>query len=133
MIPRVLPSVKQRVHDQVAEQVKQLSESAKGKPFLIVALGMRWLANVEETGDKAKVSLNLKNRPIELAMERNGDQWKIVGLKDDQMTRQILDNLSRDLPVTVPQTNSGAKGNKKGASRGQQFQIPSITMPNENR
>ena len=133
MIPRVLPSVKQRVHDQVAEQVKQLSENAKGKPFILVALGVFWVANVQETGDKAKVSLNLKNRPIELSMERNGDQWKIVGVKDDQMTRQILDNLSRDLPITVPQTNSGSKGNKKSTSRGQQFQIPTITIPDQNR
>jgi hypothetical protein len=133
MIPRVLPSVKQRVHDQVAEQVKQLSENAKGKPFILVALGVYWVANVQETGDKAKVSLNLKNRPIELAMERNGDKWKIVGVKDDQMTRQILDNLSRDMPITIPQMNSGSRGNKKGASRGQQLQIPAITIPDEKR
>ena len=129
MIPQVLPAVKQQVHDQVAQQVKQLSERAQGKPFLLIALGIPWVTTVDQKGDNANVVIETKGRVTELTMQRNGALWKIVAVKDDQLTQRILDSTKQVLPgVGTQGINKGkAKGNRLDS--GPPVQLPPITIP----
>ncbi|MGB7925421.1 MAG: hypothetical protein WCF57_19440 [Pyrinomonadaceae bacterium] len=98
LVPTLLPSVKQRVRDEVTKQIKALAARAEGKPFILIALGMPYQVDIKEEGDTAHVSANLNNRPTELTMQRNGDLWKIVAVKDDALATQIVDNIAKDLP-----------------------------------
>jgi BMFP domain-containing protein YqiC len=98
LVPTLLPSVKQRVRDEVTKQIKALAARAEGKPFILIALGMPYQVDIKEEGDTAHVSANLNNRPTELTMQRKGDLWKIVAVKDDALATQIVDNIAKDLP-----------------------------------
>jgi hypothetical protein len=131
LIPQVLPAVKQQVHDQVAQQVKELSERAQGKPFLLIALGIPWIATVDQKGDNANVVIETKGRVTELTMQRNGELWKIVAVKDDQMTQHILDSMKKVLPSVGTQGENNSKGKAKGnrPDSGPSLQLPSITIP----
>lgn len=98
LVPTLLPSVKQRVRDEVTKQIKALAARAEGKPFILIALGMPYQVDIKEEGDTAHVSANLNNRPTELTMQRKGEVWKIVAVKDDALATQIVDNIAKDLP-----------------------------------
>lgn len=98
LVPTLLPSVKQRVRDEVTKQIKTLAARAEGKPFILIALGMPYEVEIKEEGDTAHVAANLNNRPTELTMQRKGDLWKIVAVKDDTLATQIVDNIAKDLP-----------------------------------
>jgi hypothetical protein len=98
LVPTLLPSVKQRVREEVTKQIKALAARAEGKPFILIALGMPYQVDIKEEGDTAHVSANLNNRPTELTMQRKGDLWKIVAVKDDTLAAQIVDNIAKDLP-----------------------------------
>jgi BMFP domain-containing protein YqiC len=98
LVPTLLPSVKQRVRDEVTKQIKQLAARAEGKPFILIALGMPYQVEIKEEGDTAHVAANLNNRPMELSMQRQGDLWKIVAVKDDALATQIVNNIAKDLP-----------------------------------
>jgi hypothetical protein len=98
LVPTLLPSVKQRVREEVTKQIKALAARAEGKPFILIALGMPYQVDIKEEGDTAHVSANLNNRPTELTMQRKGDLWKIVAVKDDTLATQIVDNIAKDLP-----------------------------------
>jgi BMFP domain-containing protein YqiC len=98
LVPTLLPSVKQRVRDEVTKQIKQLAARAEGKPFILIALGMPYEVDIKEEGDTAHVAVNLNNRPTELTMQRQGDRWKIVAVKDDTLATQIVNNIAKDLP-----------------------------------
>jgi hypothetical protein len=130
VLPSVLPGIKQRVHDQVAAQVKELSASAQGKPFVLVAIGLPWVVDVTQTGDAAKVSLKLRDRSVELTMQKNADLWRIVGVKDDQLTQRILESAAKDSPVVSPPINNNPKDTRKKSAAGQQrIQLPQVTIP----
>ena len=98
LVPTLLPSVKQKVRDEITKQIKELAARAEGKPFFLIALGIPYEVEIKEEGDAAQVAATLNNRPVELTMKRNGDLWKIVAVKDDALAAQIVDNIAKDLP-----------------------------------
>ncbi|HEX8144012.1 MAG TPA: hypothetical protein VF553_15540 [Pyrinomonadaceae bacterium] len=99
LVPKLLPGVKQQVRDEVTRHVKQLSERAGNWPFPIVALGVPYVVEIKEQGDTATVDVNLKDRPVQLTMQRNGEQWKIVAVKDDALAARIVDDIAKNLPA----------------------------------
>lgn len=101
LVLKFAPQVKQRVREEVTAQVKELSERAEHKPFFLVALAMPFTVKTVQEGDAARVNANLRERPIELSMQRNGERWKIVGVRDDVLASRILENVMRDLPASA--------------------------------
>lgn len=98
---KYVPQIKERVREEVAAQVKEISSSAQHKPFLLVALAMPFAIETKQDGDTARVNAHFKDRPIELTMQRSGERWKIVGVKDDVLVARILENVMRDLPANA--------------------------------
>jgi flagellar basal body-associated protein FliL len=101
MLLKYAPQVKQRVREEVSGQVRELSARAEQKPFFLVALAMPFVVDTKQDGDAAKVNATLKDRPVELTMQRDGERWKIVGVKDDVLAARILESVARDLPANA--------------------------------
>lgn len=99
LVPKLLPGVKAQVREEVTKKIKEMSERAEGKPFILIALGMPYVVDVREEGDTAHVLANLKDRQVELTMIRNESRWKIVAVKDDVMAAQLVDRIVKDLPA----------------------------------
>lgn len=98
-VPKLMPGVKQKVRDEVNKQVKEMSARAGNMPFPLVALGVPYAVGIKETGDAATVDVTLKDRPVQLTMQRNGEQWKIVAVKDDALAARIVDDIAKNLPA----------------------------------
>lgn len=99
LVPKLLPSVKAQVREEVTKKIKELSSRAEGRPFILIALGMPYMVDVKEEGDTARVMANLNDRQVELTMARSESRWKIVAVKDDVMAAQIVDRIMKDLPA----------------------------------
>ncbi|HYY59049.1 MAG TPA: hypothetical protein VE842_17095 [Pyrinomonadaceae bacterium] len=98
-VPKLVPSVKQNVRDEVKRQAREMSERAGSWPFPLVAIGIPYSVGIKEEGDAATVDVNLKDRPVQLTMQRNGERWKIVAVKDDTLAARIVDDIARNLPA----------------------------------
>lgn len=99
LVPTLLPSIKNTVHEDVIAQVKELSTRAEGKPFIIVAIGIPYVVEIKEENPLAKVTVNLKDRSVVLTMEPNSDRWKVVAITDETMASRIADKIMKDLPA----------------------------------
>jgi hypothetical protein len=125
MAPRVLPGIKQQVHDDLVAQVRALSAGTEGKAFPLLAVSMPYLVGIAQTGDTAKATPKLSLRPMELTMERSGDRWKIVGVRDDLLLQSIMESITREIPAVGPQI----KKTVKRANRGPSFEVPNAQLP----
>jgi uncharacterized membrane protein len=99
LVPKLLPDIKDRVREEVTNRVRELGKRAEGKPFILVALGVPYVVNIKEEGDKASVSATMEDRTTDLTMQRNGERWKIVAVRDDQLAARMVDNIAKNLPA----------------------------------
>jgi hypothetical protein len=99
LVPRLLPRVESIVHEEVIKKVKEIGARAEGKPFFLIALSVPYILDITQEGDNARAVATQNERPVELTMQRNGERWKITGLKDEALAKRIVDNIARDLPA----------------------------------
>lgn len=99
-LPQLLPRVREGVRDQIAASMKSLSKSTSGRmPFFLTALGIRSAAEVRQQGDTSAVTIKAGDRPIELTMRRDGERWKVVTVRDDQLAADISARLASSVPA----------------------------------
>jgi hypothetical protein len=73
---------------------------AEGKPFFLIALTIPYIVDVQREGDTATVKAKRGERDIELSMQRTPEKrWKVVGVKDAELARRIVDDIARYLPA----------------------------------
>lgn len=98
LIPTLLPKVTDTIRAEALKQIKDASARAKGKPFFLVALYLPSIVDIKQDGDTATVTAKASDRDIELTMQRSSpERWKIVGLKDPVLAKQLVDNIAGDL------------------------------------
>ncbi|HSE31743.1 MAG TPA: hypothetical protein VLA93_09200 [Pyrinomonadaceae bacterium] len=98
LLPALLPQLRERIHTEVAKEVKEFSSRAQSKPFVVVALTISSLVTISTEGDNARATSPLPDRPIEVALRRDGDRWKVVDFKDDVLVQRVVDGMMKDLP-----------------------------------
>ncbi|MDX6444846.1 MAG: hypothetical protein QOH71_1920 [Blastocatellia bacterium] len=98
----VTPNLKQTVHDQLMKEVQRLTEPAKGKPFVLVALAITSFADIKEQNNVAQVKVNIKDEHLQLTMQPSTEagvkRWRITGVQDDKLTKMIADGVTQGLP-----------------------------------
>lgn len=99
LVPSLLPSVKQKVHDSLVKRLREISEKSEPKPFVILAIGLPYLVDITRDGDSAKAIAPLQDREIELTLQRNGDLWRVTAMKDDTVVQGIVDDIIREFPA----------------------------------
>jgi hypothetical protein len=99
LTPKLLPAIKETTRAAVAARVKDISQQANQKPFVLVALGIPYLVNVVTSDDTAKASAVVRDQRVELDLARAGDRWKVVAFKDDALVQRALDQVIKSLPA----------------------------------
>jgi len=92
-----MPQIKEKAREEINGRIKEVGQKAEGKPFIVYALALPWVIGITEEGDKATASINYITNTIEIKMERNGDKWKIVGVKDDQAVNRIVERVIQEI------------------------------------
>jgi len=118
VIPTLLPRVRETMRDEIARALKGLSQDESSSlPFFAKALGVRQMATVEENGDAATVSLKAGERAFELAMQRAGDRWKVVTVKDPQLAAEIAARLAASIPAVQQPSQQQQNQPRRRANR----------------
>src|SRR6267378_6232862 len=99
------PRLKQTVHDEMVKELQRLTGPAKGKPFVLVALAIPRFAEIREENNVAQVKLDIKDEHLQLTMlpatQPNGARWRITGVQDDKLAKQIADDMTQNLPAAA--------------------------------
>jgi hypothetical protein len=104
VLSQQLPRVRETMRDEVARGLKGLrGGDTSSTPFFVKALGVRGLADVKEQGDTAAVAVKAEGRALDLTMMREGERWRVVTIKDDQLATDIAARLASSIPNVAPQ------------------------------
>lgn len=99
LTPKLLPAIRENARAALAARVKEISQQANHKPFILVALGIPYLVNVAVSGDTAKATAVVRDQKVDLDLARAGDSWKVVAFRDDALVQKALDQVIKNLPV----------------------------------
>jgi len=99
------PKLKQTVHDEMVNELKRVTEPAKGKPFLLLALVITRFADIEEANKVAQAKVDVKDDHLQLTMlpvaQPGGPRWRVTAVQDDKMAKQIADDMTQNLPAAA--------------------------------
>jgi hypothetical protein len=99
LLPSFLPGLKQTVHEEVVQQIRELSPNATPKPVILVALTVSSLAKIATEGENANVTATVRNRTVALTMHKDGERWKVTDVKDDALVQRVVDDMMKQLPA----------------------------------
>jgi hypothetical protein len=107
-MPMLIPRVRETIRDEIARGMKGVAEATgQNLPVPLLALAVSRAAQIVEAGDNATIKLTVPDRSLELAMRRDGEQWKVVTVKDDVLASDIAARLASSISVPAesqPQT-----------------------------
>jgi len=105
----LMPAVKDRARAELGRVIRERTEKFESVPFAAMVLGADRYLDVNVNGDTAHVGSKTPDRPLELKMQRNGDdRWKVVGIRDDKLATAIAQKIGQEI-IAVASTNGDAE------------------------
>ena len=95
--------LKETVHEQLMKELKELTDVAAGKPFIIIALAVPRFADIKQENNTAQVTVNIKEEQIKLTMQADGDRWRITAVQDEKLAKLVADSMIRSVPANGSQ------------------------------
>jgi uncharacterized membrane protein len=103
LVTALTPKLKETVHDELMKELQRLTAPAAGKPFVVVALAIKYFASIKEENNVATAVVNIKDERLQLTMQPEAGHWKIIAVQDDKLAKMISDRVKGDLPgATAP-------------------------------
>jgi hypothetical protein len=94
----ILPAVKQRARTELPRVIRSRFEDEFGYvPFFGMVLGADRYLDISVTGDVAAVRSKLSDHPLEIKMRRNGENWRIIGVRDEQLATDIARKIGQEI------------------------------------
>ena len=98
LAPEPVAAVKEAVREDVRNRVNELAGSAGARPFLLTALAMPFVSEINQTAERAQVRMK-RTDDVELVMEhRQGSDWRITSLRDQALARRVVSGIVKRLP-----------------------------------
>lgn len=110
----IMPAVKQRARGEIPTLIREKTKKFESVPFWAIALGAERFVEITQNGENATVQSKIENRPLELELKRNGERWQVVGLKDEELARQIAEKIGEEIIAIAQQKNGNNPGRRLG-------------------
>jgi len=112
----VLPAIKQRARAEIPNLIRDKTQKLVSVPFWAIAVGADRYLDITQEGENAFVKSKLQDRALELVLQRNGNKWQVVGVKDEELAKKIAEKIGQDL-IAVAKTGGLKKaGERLGVS-----------------
>jgi hypothetical protein len=72
-----------------------------------MVVGAEQYLDIRQDGDTALVKSRLPEHSFEVRMQRNGNGWKIVGIRDEALATEIAQKVGQEIIAVA--TNGGAE------------------------
>ncbi len=93
----IMPAIKDRARTQLPAAIRVRGKRLANVPFFAMVLAADKYLQIDINGDIATVKSKDPERPLEMRMKRNGDRWKVVGVKDDQLATDIARSIGQEM------------------------------------
>jgi flagellar basal body-associated protein FliL len=97
IVATITPKLKETLHDVLPEEIRRVTEPAKGKPFILIAMSVPYFANIRQDGATATADFKFKDEQIQLTMHQGTGSWRIVSIRDDRLAGIIADAAKKGL------------------------------------
>lgn len=112
----LMPAVKQRARAEIPGMIREKTKKLENIPFWAIAVGAKNYLDISPEGDRAVIKSKLQERQLELILKRNGNQWQLVGIRDEELARRVAEKIGQNL-IAVTKTGSVKKaGEQLGVS-----------------
>jgi hypothetical protein len=101
LVTSLTPKLKETVHEELMKELQRLTAPAAGKPFIAVALAIKYFANIKEENKVATAVVNIKDERLQLTMQPEAGHWRITAVQDDKLAKMIGDSVKGNLPATT--------------------------------
>ncbi len=101
----VLPAVKSRARDELPKAIRQKTEKFSNVPFAVMLIGADRYLDITFQGELALVKSKVPEHSFEMTMRKNGQKWKIVGIRDEKLATKIAQKVGQDI-IGIASKNS---------------------------
>jgi hypothetical protein len=110
----LMPNIKQRARAEVPEALREKTKPFENIPFWAIVIGASRYLDIAQESEKATVKSKLADKPLELTMKRNGERWKVVGIRDEVLARKIAEKIGQDLISKAKKIGAKKAGEQLG-------------------
>lgn len=103
----LLPSVKSRARAEIPGIIRQKTDRFAEVPFAALVVGADRYLDIRQDNDSVVVTSKLPQHKFEVKMQRNGGEWKIVSVRDEQLATQIAQTIGQQVIGIASNRNSG--------------------------
>ena len=93
----LMPAIKQRARQEVPRVIAEKTDKFVSIPYWAIAIGAGYYLDIKPDGETAIVTSKIPERQFDLTMKRNGDKWRVVGIKDDALAKRIAETIGQEL------------------------------------
>lgn len=95
------PAIKARAREEAPALIREKTARFKDYPAPVLAFGLGRVSTVQTEGETAFLKVAMPDRKIEIVMSRTGYGWKIVGIRDETLARQVAEKIGRELVIAA--------------------------------
>ncbi|MEO6333390.1 MAG: hypothetical protein ABIO91_00260 [Pyrinomonadaceae bacterium] len=110
----IMPALKQRVRGQLSTLIRKKAERFEGVPFAAMVLGAEKYLEIRSSGETATVRSRLPEHSFEVKMQRTGNRWKIVGVRDEALATEIAQKVGQEIIAVASKGSAAAAGDRLG-------------------
>ncbi|MEP6904117.1 MAG: DUF2939 domain-containing protein [Actinomycetota bacterium] len=108
----LMPAIKQRAREEVPRVIKEKTDKFSSVPYWAIAVGAGYYLDIKPDGETAIVTSKIPERQFELTMKRNGDKWRVIGIKDEALAKRIAETVGQEL-IAISTKESLKKASEK--------------------
>ena len=93
----IMPAVRERARAELPRVIRDRTERFGYVPFFGMVLGAERYLDIKVDGDIAFVKSKLPDRKFEVRMQKRGDRWQIVGVKEEKLATDIARTIGQQI------------------------------------
>jgi hypothetical protein len=108
----LIPTAKQRAREQLPMLIQRQTSKFGDVAFPLMVVGAGRFLDIRVEGDTAYIKSKNPENTTEAKMVRNGDRWKITGVRDDRLAAEIAQRIGQEmiaLAMSGKKTGLGVK------------------------
>lgn len=99
LVTPLMPGIKEKAKAELPQLIREKTEKLDRVPYWAIALFAERGLEIKIDGDKAEIKSKIPERPLEFTMKREGQEWKIVAIKDEKLARKVAEKVGQQIMV----------------------------------
>lgn len=110
----VMPALKERARVQLPNLIRKKTKRFESVPFAAMVVGAERYLDIKQTGDTATVRSKLPEHSFEVRMQRGGNEWRIVSVRDEALATEIAQKVGQEIIAVAANGGADAAGDRLG-------------------